>query len=92
MVTTRNSHTTKFVPTRCGRRLRQRIGAEPKFQRIVRRLFAEILRDIDQMTLEQAESYLGPLAKTINRTSSYDGAESAIQAAWCDARREGVSR
>ncbi len=80
------------LPTRGGRRLRQRIGAQPPFQRIVRRLFAEILRDIDPMPLEQAERYLAPLAERINATSAYDGAECAIQAAWCDARRKGVSR
>jgi hypothetical protein len=87
-----NHPTPSFVPTRGGRRLRQRLGAEPQFQRIVRRLFAEILRDLDRMTLEQAESYLAPLAERINATSAYDGAECAIQAAWCDARRKGVAR
>jgi hypothetical protein len=92
MVTNGNGLTTTFVPTRGGRQLRQRLGAEPQFQRIVRRLFAEILRDLDPMMLEQAESYLAPLAERINATSAYDGAECAIEAAWCDARREGVSR
>jgi hypothetical protein len=87
-----NHPTPSFVPTRGGRRLRQRIGAEPKFQRIVRRLFAEILRDLDPMPLEQAEIHLAPLAERINATSAYDGAECAIEAAWHDARREGVSR